>query len=106
DIAVELAIVELAETKRDAERTITELYTDISSQYYSIEDAERELQYAKADISDLKKRYNIGVISKQDYELANMQLTQDEIGLKLETYHYYLLTKQADLLEAGVILTN
>lgn len=106
DIAVELALVELAETKRDAERTITELYTDISSQYYSIEDAERELQYAKADISDLKKRYNIGVISKQDYELANMQLTQAEIGLKLETYHYYLLTKQADLLEAGVILTN
>lgn len=106
DIAVELALVELAETKRDSERAITELYTNISSQYYGIEDAERELQYAKTDVNDLKKRYDIGIISYQDYEVARMQLAQAEIGLKLETYHYYLLTKQSDLLESGVILIN
>lgn len=106
DIEVELARIELAETKKDLERAIKELYKNISSQYYSIEEAELELQFAKEDINDLKKRLDIGIISKQDYEIANKQISQAEIAIDLDLYQYYLLVKQEELLESGVILTN
>src|SRR5699024_8640655 len=106
DIAVELAHIEIAETKRDAQRAISELYMNIRNQYYNVEDATREIGYSKEDLEKMKKRYEIGIISRDDYESSKMQLTQAEMTLQLELYQYSLLTKQADLLESGVILIN
>lgn len=106
DLAVEKEEIEIKELKRDAEQTITKLYSDIRSQYNSIDNAKRELQYAKEDIEEMKKRYEAGVISKDDYELSKINVTQAEKMLQLEMYQYYLLTEQAELLETGVILID
>lgn len=106
DLAVELELIELAQLKRDAEKSIHELFGNIKEQFYSIEEAERELNYTKQDIADMKKRYEIGFISKQEYELFSKQIAQAEITKRLEQYQYYLLAEQAELLESGIILVD
>lgn len=104
DIAVELEQTNISDTKVNAEQAIAELYTSINSQYNSILDAERELDYAKEDNENLKKRYEAGLIARHTYESAAINTVQAEASLQLEKYNYYLLQKQAELLEAGVIL--
>lgn len=106
DLAVELKLIEIDELKRDAEKSIHELYTNIQDQYYNIEDATRDIKYLKEDIAEMKTRYDIGVVSKQEYELFSRQVTQAEIAKKLDEYQYQLLLEQVELIESGIILVD
>ncbi|WP_085990858.1 TolC family protein [Oceanobacillus senegalensis] len=106
DNEVEAKYINIAETKRNAKKSIRELYLDIRMQHNAMKQAEREITYAKQDFEALEKRYNAGVISRQEYEQAEINVIQAKSALEMEKYNYFLLTKQAELLENGVILGN
>lgn len=103
DIDVELKLLNISKLKVDGEKAIVELYHNVEKQYHALKDAEKEVEYAKEDFKNMKKRYDIGVISRADYELSEMNVTQALFNYEMEKYNYYLLLQQVNLLEAGVL---
>lgn len=106
EIAVEQKLLEITQLRVDGKNKIDSLYSNVKLQHQALKDAENEVAYAKEDFENMKKRFEIGVISKADYELSEMSLTQATFNYEMEKYNYYLLLKQVELLEAGVIPTN
>ncbi len=103
DINVKIEKEKLEQLKVDMAISIRQLFYDIEDGFQAIKDAERELKFAKEDDQSLKRRYELGLVSRADYELASIRLDQAELSLGLAKDAYVLLTKKVELLEAGVI---
>lgn len=106
DIAVEVELMNISKLRVDSQNAINELYANVEQQYRALKDAENEVAYAEEDFEHMKQRYKIGVISKADYELSEINLTQASFNYEMEKYTYFLLLQQVALLEAGVIPIN
>ncbi|BDH60680.1 hypothetical protein MTP04_08100 [Lysinibacillus sp. PLM2] len=50
--------------------------------------------------------FDLGLLSKQEFDAANTPVTQAEFNYQNAKYQYYLVTKQIELIEAGVIPAN
>lgn len=103
DINVKIETEKLEQLKVDMAISIRQLFYDVEDGFQAIKDAERELKFAKEDDQTLKRRYQLGLVSRADYELASIRLDQAELSLGLAKDAYILLTKKVELLEAGVI---
>ncbi|NEU30368.1 TolC family protein [bacterium LRH843] len=103
DLNVKVEKENLTKLKADAEESIRKLYYDVEDGYQAILDAERELKFAQEDYQTLQRRYELGLVSRVNYELAQIQVEQAKLTLDLAKQSYFLLTKQVELLEAGVI---
>lgn len=106
DLNVELEKEKLAQLKLDLEEAIRTLYHDVAVGYQALEDAELDYQYAKEDYETLRKQYELGLISRINYELASTTVDQARIAYEGAKQSYFLLTKQVEMLEAGVIQTG
>ena len=93
----------LEQLKLDAAASIRQLYYDVEDGYQAILDAERELKFAMEDDKSLQRRYQLGLVSRANYELASIRVDQAQLSLDLAKDAYFLATKKVDLLEAGVI---
>ncbi len=103
DLKVKVEKENLAKLKMDAETSIRQLYYEVEDSYQAIQDAEREWRYAQEDMRTLQRRYELGLISQAQYELAQIQLDQAKLSYDLARQAYFLKTQQVELLEAGVI---
>ena len=103
DLNVKIEKEKLEQLKTEAAITIRQLFYDVEDGFQAIRDAERELKFAREDDQTLKRRYELGLVSRVDYELASIRLDQAELSLGLAKDAYILLTKKVELLEAGVI---
>lgn len=93
----------LEKLKVDAAASIRQMYYDMEDGYQAIEDAERELKFAKEDFQTLKRRYELGIIPQINYELASIGMDQAELTRDLAKKSYFLITQKISLLEAGVL---
>lgn len=103
DLNLKIDKENLVKLKIDAEASIRQIFYDIEDGYQEILDVERDLKFAKEDYQTLKRRYELGIISRVNYELASIGVDQAEMTLNLAKEAYFLLTKKIDLLEAGVL---
>ncbi len=106
EINVEIAKLKMESTEVDLEKAITNLYAQLETQYQALKDAEDELAYAKEDIGDLQLYYDLGLVSKQEYESSSASVEQAQLNYNNAKYQYYLLTQQVKALDEGVIITN
>lgn len=105
---IELDIAKLSKEKLevDLEKVIKNLYQQVQQQYSALKTAEKELAEAKIDHQDLQLYFDLGLLSKQEFDAANTPVTQAEFNYQNAKYQYYLVTKQIELVEAGVIPVN
>ncbi|MBY0221638.1 MULTISPECIES: TolC family protein [Sporosarcina] len=103
DLKVKIEKEKLEQLKTNGAVTIRQLFYDVEDGFQDIRDAERELKFAKEDDKTLKRRYELGLVSRADYELAGIRVDQAQLKLDLAKESYFLLTKNVELLEAGVI---
>lgn len=103
DLQVKVEKETLEQIKLDAETAIQQLYYEVEKGYQDMLNAEREWRYAQDDMKALERRYALGVVSKLQYELAQVQLEQAKFAYEMAKQAYFLKTKQVELLELGVI---
>lgn len=103
DLNVQVEKENLAQLQLNSEESIRTLYHDVEVGYQAILDAERELTYAKEDYQILKKQYDVGLVSRIQYELASISIEQAQLAYDIAKQSYFILTQKVELLEAGVI---
>lgn len=103
DLNVQVEKENLAQLQLNSEESIRTLYHDVEVGYQAILDTERELTYAKEDYQILKKQYDVGLVSRIQYELASISIEQAQLAYDIAKQSYFILTQKVELLEAGVI---
>lgn len=106
EIDIEVAKLNIESLEVELENAITNLYAQLDTQYQALKDAEDELNYAKEDVGDLQLYFDLGLISKQQYESSNTSVEQAQLNYDNAKYQYYLLTQKVKALDEGVIITN
>lgn len=105
-IDVEVAKLKLEALEVSLEKAINNIYLQVQQQYQALLNADKDLQEANIDNSDQQLYYDLGLLSKQDFNSASIAVKQAKFNYNNAKYQYYLITKQIELLEAGVIPTN
>ncbi|MFJ8234671.1 TolC family protein [Ureibacillus sp. NPDC094379] len=106
EIEIELAKLNIESIKVEIDKSIKNLFANIEAQFNNVKVAKRDLVYAKEDFDKLKLHYDLGMISKLEYDSSSVLIDQAQLAYNNSKYQYYLLTKQAEMLESGVILSN
>lgn len=106
EIDIEVAKLNIESLEVELENAINAMFAQVESQYKAVKDAEKELTYAKEDIADTQLYYDLGLLSKKDYESSSLAVKQAELTYNSAKYQYYLLKQKVDSLGEGVILTN
>lgn len=103
DVNLKIEKQKLENLERDLEETIRTLYYDIKDGYQAIKDAELDLANAQEDYKLLTTQYELGLVSRIDYESAYVQVQQAELSLELAKQSYFILMKREELFEVGLI---
>ncbi|HWO98219.1 MAG TPA: TolC family protein [Bacillus sp. (in: firmicutes)] len=103
DDNVKIAEEKITQLHEQLTKKIEELTHNIKTAKFNYEEAVRKLENAQADINNLEKKYQLGVISKFDYEQAKLQL--DELKLNVETTktNYFLVQQSIEALGKGYV---
>ncbi|TRM10653.1 TolC family protein [Lentibacillus cibarius] len=96
----------ITQLKEDLKKAIDSLFTDAANQYQTVMDKRYELDYAKEDHQNLKRRLDVGLVSQLEYDVARTQVEQAELDYTAAKQQYFLLKHQVDLLRNGVIQTG
>jgi len=103
DYKVEAAKETIASLKDDIEKTMDDLYYNNKIAYFDYEEALRKLEDVNKDLKVLKTRYNLGVISKHDYESALIKLDQAKLNVYNATVQNYMNQEQIKAFENGYV---
>lgn len=103
DKQVKVAEETVASTKDDVETAIEKLYLNEDISYLGYEEALRKLANVQTDVSNLKKRYKLGFISKYDYNKALIQLDQAKLNVYTATVQNFMTKEQIKALENGYV---
>ncbi|RUL49801.1 TolC family protein [Lysinibacillus antri] len=105
-IDIELSKLKIEKDKANLEVAINNLFTQVKNQYQILQDAEDDLNLAKADVKDTQLYYELGLVSKQNYEFSKVKIEQAQINYDNAKYQYYVLQQKVEVLNSGVIITN
>lgn len=103
---VEVAKLQIESLQAELEQAIKNTFHQVEKQYDAVKEAEKDLEEAKSDYADLEFQYNLGLISKQTLDAAFTSVKQAEMNYNNAKYQYYLLAKQVELMDKGVIVRN
>ena len=103
DINVQVEKQKLSQLELRLKESVRQLYYDAEDGYEAILDAERDLKNAEEDYQKLERRYQVGLVSRVNYENAAISVEQAQVALQLAQKSYFMLTKQIEMVEAGVI---
>ena len=103
DINVQVEKQKLSQLELRLKESVRQLYYDAEDGYQAILDAERDLKNAEEDYQKLERRYQVGLVSRVNYENAAISVEQARVALQLAQKSYFMLTKQIEMVEAGVI---
>ncbi|ALS22582.1 TolC family protein [Paenibacillus naphthalenovorans] len=84
-------------------KKIQATYTEAKNAYQSYLTEERNAEEAKADLSRMKFRYEVGVISRHDLRKFELKVRQSEASLEAAKLKYYVLREKATAMEKGFI---
>ena len=103
DINVQVEKQKLSQLELRLKESVRQLYYDAEDGYQAVLDAERDLKNAEEDYQKLERRYQVGLVSRVNYENAAISVEQARVALQLAQKSYFMLTKQIEMVEAGVI---
>lgn len=106
EIDVEIARLKVESLEADLEKAINNQFYQVQQQYQELVNLKEDFEVAQGDYDDLKLYYDLGLISKLEFDAANLNVKQAELAYNNANYQYYLLTKQIEALGEGVIITN
>lgn len=106
NLEVDIKQLKVKSLQKELENSINKLYSQIQLQYETMQDHELKLAYVEEDSKDTLLYYQLGLISKEQYDLATITSKEAEFNYNQSKYQYYLLLKQEELLKSGVIITN
>ena len=103
DINVQVEKQKLSQLELRLKESVRQLYYEAEDGYQAVLDAERDLKNAEEDYQKLERRYQVGLVSRVNYENAAISVEQARVALQLAQKSYFMLTKQIEMVEAGVI---
>lgn len=106
NLEVDIKQLKVQSLNKELENSINKLYSQIQLQYETMLDHELKLTYVEEDSKDTQRYYELGLISKEQYDLATITIQEAEFNYNNSKYQYYLLLKQEELLKSGVIIVN
>ncbi|MBM7607986.1 outer membrane protein TolC [Lysinibacillus composti] len=106
EIDVDIAKLKIESLEAELEKSIKNQFYQVRHQYQELIKLSEDLEVAQKDNEEYKTRFELGLISKLDYDSTNLTVKQAELKYNIAKYQYYLLTKKVELIEDGVIPTN
>lgn len=106
NLAIEKAQFNIEKTKTNLDKAIQTTFFQVEAQYKAVQDATQALQVAKDEVEDVEIYYNLGMISKLQYEASSLMVKQAEMAYDNARYDYYLLQRKVEAMYNGVIITQ
>lgn len=103
DNEIEMKKLEIEDKKVEIEKKIEDLYYQAEAAYETMKQAQRQLTYEQQDYQKLSTQYQLGLVSKFDYEKAKMAIEKAEMDYKQAQIQYYMLTEQIKSISNGFI---
>lgn len=103
DYQVKIAEEMVASTKGNIENAIKQLYDKAEDSYSSYEEAVQQLEVKRKEMDGLQIRYNLGRISKYDYEQAQIGLAAAELNVYKAKVQNYTIQQSIAALQKGYI---
>lgn len=91
------------QTKLELTKKIQTTYNDAKNAYQAVLTEQRNLNDLQADLSKMKFRYSVGVISKHDLNKFEIKVRQNETALAAARLKYYVLKEKAKAMDTGFI---
>lgn len=103
DLLFQMAELNLESTNRDLQNSIEQIYRNVENSYENYREAVRQLEITQKEMELLEVRYNLGRVSKFDYEQA--LLTLDAANLKVfeAQIQHFNLQLSVEALQKGYI---
>ncbi|MER2190017.1 MAG: TolC family protein [Solibacillus sp.] len=105
-LAIEKAAYNIEKTKINLDKAIQTTFFQVVAQYKTVQDAAQALQVAKDEIADLQVYYDLGMISKLQFEASSLMVQQAQMNYDSAVYDYYLLQRKVEAMYNGVIITG
>lgn len=97
-----------------AEETIVKLHEDITKKIdalkhnadmalFNYEETTRKLEDTKKDLANLQKKYEVGLVSKYDYEKAKIQLDQCILNVETAKTKLFMVQQSIGALKKGYV---
>lgn len=106
NLKIDQAQLAIEKTKLNLDKAIRTTFFQIEAQYKTVQDAAQALQVAKDEVADIEVYYDLGMISKLQYEASSLMVQQAEMAYDSALYDYYLLQRKVDAMYEGVIITQ
>ena len=90
-------------TKDEVETALENMYYNADTSLFDYQEALRNAEDIKKDIHALKVRYELGFISKRDYESSLIQLEQANLNIYTANMQNFLVKEQIKASEVGYI---
>lgn len=102
-IQVDIAKENISKLETELDNKINTLYKDAESLYRSYNDLVREVSYLEEDLERMRVQYEVGLLSKYDYERFERSLAQKQLQLTTTQWNYYTMLEQIAALQRGYI---
>lgn len=103
DLLFQMAELNLESTKRDLQNSIEQLYRNTENSYDHYQEAVRQLEITQKEMDLLKVRYNLGRVSKFDYEQALLILDAANLKVYEAQIQHFNLELSVEALQKGYI---
>lgn len=104
ELKIDQAKLTIEKTKTNLDKTIQTTFLQVEAQYKAVQDAAQALQVAKDEVADIEVYYELGMISKLQYEASSLMVKQAEMTYVNALYDYYLLQQKVEAMYNGVIM--
>lgn len=101
---IEQAKLAIEKLQNSLEKSIPTTFFQVEAQYKAVQDAAQALQVAKDEVADIQVYYDLGMISKIQYEASSLMVQQAEMAYTSALYDYYMLQKKVEAMYEGVII--
>lgn len=106
NLAIEKAEFNIEKTKTNLDKAIQTTFFQVEAQYKVVQDAAQALQVAKDEVADIQVYYDLGMISKLQFEASSLMVKQAEMAYNNSLFDYYLLQRKVEAMYNGVIITQ
>ncbi|MER2108106.1 MAG: TolC family protein [Solibacillus sp.] len=104
EVAIDKAELAIQKLENNLQQSIKTTFFQVEAQYKAVQDAAQALQVAKDEVADIQVYYDLGIISKIQYEASSLLVQQAEMAYTNALLDYYMLEKKVEAMYEGVII--
>lgn len=101
---IDQANLAITKLQNNLQKSIETTFFQIEAQYKAVQDAAQALQVAKDEVADIQVYYDLGIISKIQYEASSLMVQQAEMAYTSALLDYYMLQEKVEAMYEGVII--